>query len=87
MELDPNREAVATLGAKEGLAHLALAMLSPGDVVLRPILPIPFIQRRQPLPGPTSSHSRGQGGIFEDLLFAMEQTWPQPKLLIIKLPA
>lgn len=36
VSLDPETEAVATLGSKEGLAHLSLAMLSPGDVVFAP---------------------------------------------------
>jgi alanine-synthesizing transaminase len=34
--LDPETETVATIGSKEGLGHLALAVLGPGDVVLAP---------------------------------------------------
>src|SRR5215475_14460968 len=37
VELDPESEAIATIGAKEGMAHLALAILQPGDGVLVPI--------------------------------------------------
>ena len=36
VELDPEREAIATIGSKEGIAHLALATLDAGDVVLVP---------------------------------------------------
>jgi len=36
VELDPEEEAIATIGAKEGLAHLVLATTSPGDVVFAP---------------------------------------------------
>src|SRR5437867_8348392 len=36
VEHDPETEAIVTIGSKEGLAHLALAMVSPGDVVLTP---------------------------------------------------
>src|SRR4030067_669398 len=36
VELDPETEAIATIGAKEGLAHLALAVLQPGDGALVP---------------------------------------------------
>src|SRR5215475_13461722 len=36
VELDPESEAIATIGAKEGMAHLALAVLQPGDGVLVP---------------------------------------------------
>jgi alanine-synthesizing transaminase len=36
VELDPDEEAIATIGVKEGLAHLVLATVSPGDVVFAP---------------------------------------------------
>ncbi|WP_243438845.1 aminotransferase class I/II-fold pyridoxal phosphate-dependent enzyme [Fundidesulfovibrio soli] len=88
VELDADSEVVVTMGAKEGLAHLALAMLQPGDVVFAtdPAYPIhPYASiisgadvRRIPF---------GKGrDFFEDLLAATKQTWPQPKLLIISYP-
>ncbi|MBN2140545.1 MAG: aminotransferase class I/II-fold pyridoxal phosphate-dependent enzyme [Desulfovibrionaceae bacterium] len=88
VELDHDQEVVVTMGAKEGLAHLALVMLSPGDVVLAPdpAYPIhPFASiiagadvRRIPI---------GQDrDFFEDLQVAVKQTWPKPKLLIINYP-
>jgi len=36
VEIDPETEAIVTIGSKEGLAHLSLAMIGPGDVVLTP---------------------------------------------------
>ena len=36
VEIDPDGEAIVTIGAKEGLAHLALATIGPGDVVFVP---------------------------------------------------
>lgn len=88
VELDPDQESVVTLGAKEGLAHLALVMLSPGDVVFAqdptyPIHPYSVIiagadVRRIPI-------GRDRD-FFEDLMIATRQTWPQPKLLIISYP-
>jgi len=36
VELDPDHEAIVTIGSKEGLAHLALATMGPGDAVLVP---------------------------------------------------
>jgi aspartate/methionine/tyrosine aminotransferase len=36
VELDPETETIVTIGSKEGLAHLALALIGPGDVVLTP---------------------------------------------------
>src|SRR5690606_6804689 len=34
VEIDPEREAIVTLGSKEGLANLAQAITAPGDVIL-----------------------------------------------------
>jgi len=86
--LDPDQEAVVTMGAKEGLAHLALAMLSPSDVVFAqdpayPIHPYSAIiagadVRRIPI-GPDRD-------FIEDLQLAMRQTWPPPKLLVMCYP-
>jgi len=88
VHLDPESEAIATMGAKEGLSHLALAMLSPGDVVFAqdptyPIHPYSAIiagadVRRIPI--------GLDRDFFEDLLTATRQTWPMPKLLIICYP-
>ncbi len=36
VKLDPNTEAIATIGAKEGISHLMFAVLGPGDVVALP---------------------------------------------------
>jgi alanine-synthesizing transaminase len=88
VELDPDAEAVVTIGSKEGLAHLALAVLGPGDVVLCPSPTYPIHQycvilaggdlRSVPLiPG---------ADFFEHLVEAMRQTWPKPKLLILNFP-
>ncbi|MCM0756178.1 aminotransferase class I/II-fold pyridoxal phosphate-dependent enzyme [Desulfovibrio aminophilus] len=88
VELDHNQEVVVTMGAKEGLAHLALVMLAPGDVVLTPdpAYPIhPFAAiiagadvRRIPI-GPGRD-------FFEDMQLAVRHCWPRPKLLVINFP-
>lgn len=88
VDLDPNKEAIATMGAKEGLAHLSLAMLSPGDVVFVPDPTYPIHSAAAIIAGADVRRipiGRGRD-FFQDLLFAMEQTWPQPKLLIISYP-
>ncbi|MBI5468317.1 MAG: alanine transaminase [Deltaproteobacteria bacterium] len=88
VDLDPEGEAVATIGSKEGLAHMALAIVEPGDVVF--------------VPNPTYSiHAYSvviAGGdvrsipllpgvdFFDELLKATKQTWPKPKLLILNFP-
>ena len=44
MSLDPDSEAIVTIGAKEGLSHLAWAIVDPGDVVLCPSPTYPIHQ-------------------------------------------
>ncbi|AGW14426.1 aminotransferase class I/II-fold pyridoxal phosphate-dependent enzyme [Megalodesulfovibrio gigas] len=88
VHLDPETECIVTMGAKEGLSHLALVMLSPGDVVFAtdPAYPIhPYAAiisgadvRRIPV--------GVDRDFFEDLQVAMKQTWPRPKLLVISYP-
>lgn len=88
VDLDKDEEVVVTMGAKEGLAHLSLVMLAPGDVVITsdPAYPIhPFAAiiagadvRRIPV-GPGRD-------FFEDLQLAIKQCWPKPKLLVINYP-
>ncbi|GAB6038148.1 aminotransferase class I/II-fold pyridoxal phosphate-dependent enzyme [Fundidesulfovibrio butyratiphilus] len=88
VELDADTETVVTMGAKEGMAHLALVMLQPGDVVFAtdPAYPIhPYAAiiagadvRRIPI---------GKGrDFFDDLMAATRQTWPQPKSLVVSYP-
>jgi alanine-synthesizing transaminase len=86
--LDPESEAIATMGAKEGLAHLALAVLSPGDVVLTPDPTYP-IHTYAPIIAGADVRRIPIGrdrDFFEDLQLAGRQTWPQPKILFISYP-
>ncbi|ROR32107.1 alanine transaminase [Inmirania thermothiophila] len=87
--LDPETEAIVTIGSKEGLAHLALAMVGPGDAVLvpnpsYPIHPYGFVIagadiRHVPLiPG---------GDFFAELEKAIRDSWPRPKALVLNFPA
>ncbi|WP_027370021.1 aminotransferase class I/II-fold pyridoxal phosphate-dependent enzyme [Desulfovermiculus halophilus] len=88
VDLDPERETVVTIGAKEGLSHLALAMLSPGDVVFVPDPTYPIHTYSAIIAG--ADVRRIPIGVdrdfFQDLLSATQQTWPQPKLLILSFP-
>lgn len=86
--LDPDEEVIATMGAKEGLAHLVLATISPGDVVFAPnptypIHPYSVIIAGGDLRSIPIGKDRD---FFEDLLSATKQTWPSPKMLIISYP-
>jgi len=88
VDIDPETEAIATIGAKEGLSHLTLATISPGDVVFAqnptyPIHPYSVIIAG----GDLRSIPIGPGrDFFDDLLTATKQTWPNPKMLIISYP-
>jgi alanine-synthesizing transaminase len=88
VDLDPDSEAVVTIGSKEGLAHLALAVLGPGDVVFCPSPTYPIHQYCVILAGgDLRSIPLVQGqDFFENLVEAMRQTWPKPRLLILNFP-
>ncbi len=88
VEIDPEEEAIVTIGAKEGIAHLVLATICPGDVVFAPnptypIHPYSVIIAGGDLRGIPIGPDRD---FFEDLLTATKQTWPRPKMLIISYP-
>jgi alanine-synthesizing transaminase len=89
VELDPDREAIVTIGSKEGIGHLALAMLGPGDVVFCPSPTYPIHQYSVIIAGgDLRSIPLVPGGDFLGALEeAMRTTWPKPKLLILNFPA
>jgi alanine-synthesizing transaminase len=88
VELDPETESVVTIGAKEGLGHLTLATIGPGDVVLVPDPTYPIHAYSVIIAGGDlrSVPLTGEGDFFHRLLVATRQTWPQPKMLIVSFP-
>jgi len=88
VELDPDSEAIVTIGSKEGLAHLALAVVEPGDVVLVPNPTYPLHPYSVIIAGgDVRSIPVGlDRDFFADLTSATKLTWPQPKILIISYP-
>ena len=88
VDIDPEQEAIVTIGAKEGLSHLVLAVISPGDVVFAPNPTYPIHPYSVIIAGgDLRSIPIGPGrDFFEDLLTATKQTWPKPKMLIISYP-
>ena len=88
VDLDADREAIVTIGSKEGIAHLALAVLGPGDVVLAPTPTYPIHQYAVIIAnGDLRSVPLGPGqDFFENLVSATRQTWPRPKFLILNFP-
>ncbi len=88
VDIDPETEAIVTIGVKEGLSHLVLVTIRPGDVVFTPnptypIHPFSAIIAGGDVRGiPLSPES----DFFDNLLHATKQTWPRPKMLIISYP-
>ena len=88
VELDPETEAIATIGAKEGLSHLALVIVDSGDVALVPNPTYPIHTYSVIIAGGDVRHVRlGPGeDFFANLITAFRESWPQPKLLILSFP-
>jgi alanine-synthesizing transaminase len=88
VELDHEREAIVTIGSKEGLAHLALATLGPGDVVLVPNPAYPIHPYGVVIAGADIRHVPmvPGGDFFEELQKAIRDCWPRPKMLILSFP-
>jgi alanine-synthesizing transaminase len=88
VDIDPEEEAIVTIGVKEGLSHLVLATVSPGDVVFAPNPTYPIHPYSVIIAGGDlrSIPIGPDRDFFEDLLAATKQTWPAPKMLIISFP-
>jgi alanine-synthesizing transaminase len=88
VDIDPNTEAIVTIGSKEGISHLALAVVSPGDVVLTPSPTYPIHPYSVIIAGGEIRSIPLCPGrdFFEDMTHAMKLAWPRPKMLIINFP-
>lgn len=88
VELDPDSEAIVTIGSKEGLAHLALATLSRGDTVLVPNPAYPIHPYGSIIADADIRHVPLVEGkdFFAELEHAIKHSWPKPKMLIINFP-
>jgi alanine-synthesizing transaminase len=86
--LDPETECIATIGSKEGLAHLAMATLGPGDLVLVPNPAYPIHPYGVVLAGADVRHVRMTPDVdfFDELQKAITESWPKPKMLILNFP-
>jgi alanine-synthesizing transaminase len=88
VEIDPDTEAIVTIGAKEGLSHLVWAIVDPGDVVFCPSPTYPIHQYSVVLAGGDLHNIPMYSGddFLERLQEAVKRTWPKPKLLIVSFP-
>ena len=89
VDLDPETEAIVTIGSKEGIAHLMLATLGPGDVVLSPNPAYPIHPYGVVIAGADVRHVRLVPGVdfFEELEKALKESWPRPKMMLLNFPA
>lgn len=86
--LDADKEAIVTIGSKEGLAHLALATMGPGDVVLVPNPSYPIHPYGFVIAGADIRHVPLVAGVdfFAELEKAIKGSWPKPKMLVLNFP-
>lgn len=88
IELDPESEAVVTIGSKEGISHLMLSILTPGDSVIvpNPAYPIHIysviISRGDVQSVPLTNGEE----LIESIQKTLNEVWPKPKVLILSFP-
>jgi len=86
--LDPESEAISTMGAKEAISHMAWTLVGPGDTCLVPEPTYPIHTFSVALAGAdVRSVPLGPGhDFFVNLQEAYESTWPNPRLVITSFP-
>src|SRR3989440_4416502 len=89
VELDPESEAIVTIGSKEGLAHLMLACLERGDTVLVPNPSYPIHIYGAIIAGADIRSVRMTPGVdfFAELERAIRELTPKPKMLVLGFPS
>jgi len=94
-KLDPQTECVATMGSKEGYAHLTYAITNPGDVAVVPDPTYPIHEYSFILAGGNvakfgisfDEHYRvDEDKFFEDLIRVFQETSPKPKYVLVNFP-
>ena len=87
--LNPESEAVVTMGSKEGLAHLALATLDKGDAVLVPNPSYPVHPYGFVIAGADIRHVPIGKNVdfFSELDNAIKNSYPKPKMLVLNFPS
>jgi alanine-synthesizing transaminase len=89
VRIDPECEALVSIGAKEGLAHLMWVLLRSGDTALVPEPSYPIHQFSCVFAGAEVTSvplSHGTADFFVDLAQAYERTWPRPRVILVSFP-
>lgn len=89
VDIDPEKEAIVTIGSKEGLAHLMLATLERGDTVLVPNPSYPIHIYGAIIAGADIRSVRMTPGVdfFAEVERAIGELFPKPKMLILGFPS
>ncbi|MGH8661792.1 MAG: alanine transaminase [Burkholderiales bacterium] len=89
VDLDPDTEAIVTIGSKEGIAHLALATLDTGDTVLVPNPSYPIHIYGPVISGADIRHvpMEPEADFFDAVERAFRDTYPKPRMLIVNFPS
>ena len=88
VNVDPEEEAIVTIGVKEGLSHLALAITNPGDLVMVPSPTYPIHTYAMVLANGNVVHAPLSQGddFFENMTDIIRPIWPRPKILVLSFP-
>jgi alanine-synthesizing transaminase len=88
VDIDPEHEAMAVIGTKEGLSHLALALIDEGDLALVPNPTFPIHIYSIVLAGGSvvSIPLREENDFVPSLAEIAQDIWPRPKALILSFP-
>lgn len=89
VDIDPESEAIVTIGSKEGLAHLMLATLDHGDMVLVPNPSYPIHIYGAVIAGAQVRSVPLVAGVdfFNELERAIRESYPKPKMMILGFPS
>ena len=94
VDIDPENEIVVTLGSKEGLANLAQAITSPGDIILSPNPSYPIHPYGFIIAGASLRHLPAMDeGVFNPELYlerlerSIKESVPAPVALIVSFPS
>ncbi|MCM2564250.1 alanine transaminase [Janthinobacterium kumbetense] len=89
VDIDPDSEAIVTIGSKEGLAHLMLATLDRGDTVLVPNPSYPIHIWGAVIAGADIRSVRMGPGVdfFAELERAIRESYPKPKMMVLGFPS
>ncbi len=88
VDIDPDSEAIVTMGIKEGLSHLMLAIINKGDVAFVPNPTYPIHAYSVVIAGGDVINIPLIHGedFFGNIMTALKQAWPKPKVIILSFP-